>query len=102
MRARAGPYLLLIPAGAIFGILFVLPLIYFFVISFWRVLLFKLKPFDVRVREIMREKKIEKKEAEKVLRRLRGLLPATVSSDYVYIKLFKNMPRSDVESMLRT
>jgi hypothetical protein len=60
-------------------------------------LLFKLKPFDVRVREIMREKKIEKKEAEKVLRRLRGLLPATVSSDYVYIKLFKNMPRSDVE-----
>ena len=29
--------------------------------------------------------------------RLRGLLPATVSSDYIYIKLFKNMPRSDVE-----
>jgi spermidine/putrescine transport system permease protein len=44
MRERAGPYLLLIPAGAIFGILFVLPLIYFFVISFWRVLLFKLMP----------------------------------------------------------
>jgi hypothetical protein len=31
------------------------------------------------------------------VRRLRGLLPATVTSDYVYIKLFKNMPRSDVE-----
>ena len=31
------------------------------------------------------------------MRRLRGLLPATVSSDYIYIKLFKNMPRSDVE-----
>ena len=31
------------------------------------------------------------------MRQLRGLLPATVSSDYVYIKLFKNMPRSDVE-----
>jgi spermidine/putrescine transport system permease protein len=44
MRERSGPYLLLIPAAAIFGILFVLPLIYFFVISFWRVLLFKLKP----------------------------------------------------------
>ena len=29
---------------AIFGVLFVLPLIYFFVISFWRVVLFKLKP----------------------------------------------------------
>ena len=60
-------------------------------------LLFKLKPFDVRVREVMDEKKINKKEAERVVRQLRGLLPVTVSSDYVYIKLFKNMPRSDVE-----
>ncbi len=60
-------------------------------------LLFKLKPFDVRVREVMQEKKIERKEAERIIRHLRGLLPATVTSDYVYIKLFKNMPRSDVE-----
>ena len=60
-------------------------------------LLFKLKPFDVRVREVMQEKKIDRKEAEKIVRHLRGLLPATVTSDYVYIKLFKNMPRSDVE-----
>jgi spermidine/putrescine transport system permease protein len=44
MRERVTPYLLLAPALAIFGILFVLPLLYFFVISFWRVLLFKLKP----------------------------------------------------------
>ncbi|MGH6959442.1 MAG: ABC transporter permease [Dongiaceae bacterium] len=44
MRERRTTYLLLAPAMAIFGILFVLPLIYFFVISFWRVLLFKLKP----------------------------------------------------------
>jgi hypothetical protein len=60
-------------------------------------LLFKLKPFDVRVREVMAEKKIDKKEAERIVRKLRGLLPATVTSDCVYIKLFKNMPRSDVE-----
>jgi Protein of unknown function (DUF3754) len=60
-------------------------------------LLFKLKPFDVRVREVMAEKKIEKKEAERIVRQLRGQLPATVTSDYIYIKLFKNMPRSDVE-----
>jgi hypothetical protein len=60
-------------------------------------LLFKLKPFDVRVREVMGERKIEKKEAERIVRHLRGLLPVTVTSDYVYIKLFKNMPRSDVE-----
>ncbi|MBO0741847.1 MAG: DUF3754 domain-containing protein [Hyphomicrobiaceae bacterium] len=60
-------------------------------------LLFKLKPFAVRVEEVMREHKLDQKEAERWVRRLRGLLPATVSSDYVYIKLFKNMPRSDVE-----
>ena len=44
MRERRTTYLLLAPAMAIFGILFVLPLLYFLVISFWRVLLFKLKP----------------------------------------------------------
>jgi uncharacterized protein DUF3754 len=60
-------------------------------------LLFKLKPFDVRVQQVMHDRKIDKKEAEKFVRQLRGLLPVTVSSDYVYIKLFKNMPRSDVE-----
>jgi hypothetical protein len=60
-------------------------------------LLFKLKPFDVRVREVMYERKIERKEAERFVRHARGLLPVTVTSDYIYIKLFKNMPRSDVE-----
>ena len=60
-------------------------------------IMFKLKPFDVRVQEVMREKKVDSKEAEGIVKRLRKLLPGTVSSDYVYIKLFKNMPRSDVE-----
>jgi hypothetical protein len=60
-------------------------------------LLFKLKPFAQRVEEVMREHNLDKKDAERVVRRLRGLLPATVTSDYIYIKLFKNMPRSDVE-----
>lgn len=60
-------------------------------------IMFKLKPFDVRVQEVMREKKVDRKEAEGIVKRLRKLLPDTVSSDYVYIKLFKNMPRSDVE-----
>jgi len=60
-------------------------------------LLFKLKPFEDRVREVMAERKVDRKEAERHVRQLRGLLPATVTSDYIYIKLFKNMPRSDVE-----
>jgi hypothetical protein len=60
-------------------------------------LLFKLKPFDVRVQEVMAEKKIDKKEAEAQVRKQRRMLPDTVTSDCVYIKLFKNIPRSDLE-----
>jgi spermidine/putrescine transport system permease protein len=44
MRDRGATYLLLAPAALIFSTLFVLPLIYFLVISFWRVRLFKLRP----------------------------------------------------------
>jgi spermidine/putrescine transport system permease protein len=44
MRDRGATYLLLAPAALIFGTLFILPLAYFLVISFWRVVLFKLKP----------------------------------------------------------
>jgi hypothetical protein len=60
-------------------------------------ILFKLKPLEARVEEVMQEKKVERKEAEKIVQRLGRLLPETVRSDHVYIKLFKNMPRSDVE-----
>ena len=60
-------------------------------------ILFKLKPFEARVAEVMKERKINRKEAERVVRRLRSLLPEQVSSDFVYMKLFKNMPRSDME-----
>ncbi len=60
-------------------------------------ILFKLKPFERRVDEVMKERKIDRKEAERVVKRLRALLPEDVSSDFVYMKLFKNMPRSDLE-----
>jgi len=60
-------------------------------------LLFKLKPYGVFVEEVMRERGLVRKEAEKIVRQQRGMLPATVSSDNVYLKLFKNLPRSDVE-----
>ncbi len=60
-------------------------------------LLFKLKPFDVRVQEVMAQGKLDKKKAESMVRKQRKMLPDTVTSDRVYIKLFKNMPRSDVE-----
>jgi hypothetical protein len=60
-------------------------------------LLFKLKPFDVRVREIMAEKNIGAKEAAKIVTRLRGSLPVEVKEDNIYLKLFKNIPRNDLE-----
>ena len=59
--------------------------------------LFKLKSFDKRVEEVMAERKISRKEAEKDIRRLRSMLPAQIRSDNIHMKLFKNMPRSDVE-----
>ena len=60
-------------------------------------LLFKLKPFDVRVSEVMRERGLERKDAEKFVKRTRARLPASVKSDFIYMKLFKNIPRTDIE-----
>ena len=61
------------------------------------VLLFKLKPFAVRVKEVMAEKNITEKEAAKIVTRMRGSLPTEVKEDNIYIKLFKNIPRNDLE-----
>ncbi len=59
-------------------------------------LLFKLKPFETRVREIMQSEKLNRREAEKVVRRKRACMPG-VKEDNIYMKLFKNIPRSDLE-----
>ena len=59
--------------------------------------LFKVKPEDQRVREIMREKGCERKAAERIVRKLRGSLAKEINSDSIYLKLFKNIPRSDLE-----
>lgn len=60
-------------------------------------ILFKLKPSETYVQDLTEKQKLDRKKAEAVVRRQRKMLPDTVRSDYVYIKLFKNMPRSDVE-----
>jgi hypothetical protein len=60
-------------------------------------ILFKLKPYETRVQELMEQQKVDRKKAEAIVRGQRKMLPDTVTSDHVYIKLFKNMPRSDVE-----
>ena len=61
------------------------------------VLLFKLKPFAVRVKEVMAEKNISEKEATKIVTRMRGSLPTEVKEGNIYIKMFKNIPRNDLE-----
>ncbi len=60
-------------------------------------LLFKLKPLEVRVQEVMASNKLSHKEAEKLVKKLRGSLPPEVKEGNIYMKLFKNIPRSDIE-----
>ncbi len=60
-------------------------------------ILFKLKPFAARVQEIMTEQKISRREAERIVKRMRALLPAQVTDGNIYMKLFKNIPRADME-----
>lgn len=58
---------------------------------------FKLKPEEVRIREVMVERGCPRKEAERVVKKQRSMLPPQIKSDFIYLKLFKNMPRSDIE-----
>jgi len=62
-------------------------------------LLFKLKPLETRVREVMAERRTSRADAEKLVQRLRAMIPRDVREDCIYMKLFKNMPRSDIEMM---
>src|SRR5215813_7953488 len=45
----------------------------------------------------MQEHNLQRKEAERTVKRTRGLLPDSVKSEYIYMKLFKNIPRTDME-----
>jgi hypothetical protein len=56
-----------------------------------------LKPDEERIRDVMKLEDCDREKAEKIVKRLRGMLPPQIKSDYVYLKLFKNMPRSDME-----
>lgn len=60
-------------------------------------ILFKVKPEAVRVREVMAEQNVDDAEARKIVQRLRSQLPTAIASDNIYMKLFKNIPRADME-----
>ena len=62
-------------------------------------LLLKLKPVETRIEEIMRTENVDRKKAEKKLRRYRANLPDNISDDHIIIKLFKNIPQADLEML---
>ncbi|MDX2155803.1 MAG: TMEM143 family protein [Hyphomicrobiaceae bacterium] len=60
-------------------------------------ILFKLKPEAKRVEELMRKHGISLEQAERRVRRLRGPIASYIKPEFIYVKLFKNIPRSDIE-----
>ncbi len=59
--------------------------------------LFKLKPEAQRVEQLMRDRPMSRRQARRFVRAARSLLPPEVKDSYIYMKLFKNMPRTDIE-----
>ncbi|MGI9409467.1 MAG: TMEM143 family protein [Hyphomicrobiaceae bacterium] len=60
-------------------------------------ILFKLKPEAQRIDEYMRTRKISREKAESAIKARSKHIPEGVRRDLIYMKLFKNMPRADVE-----
>lgn len=59
--------------------------------------LFKLKPIEQRIEEVMKQESCDRAAAERIVRKLRGSLGVEINSNSIYMKLFKNIPRSDIE-----
>lgn len=60
-------------------------------------ILFKLKPEEQRIEEIMRARKIGRKQATKAVRNMRERLPPGISDTNIYMKMFRDIPRADIE-----
>ena len=62
-------------------------------------LLFKLKPDEARIAEIMAATGADRKRATRLLRKARAHLPLGVSPDHIYVKMFKRIPQIDLEML---
>ena len=60
-------------------------------------ILFKLKTFEARVEEYMRDENMPREQAEKRVQKNRNSLPPGINDKNIYLKLFKNIPRTDIE-----
>lgn len=62
-------------------------------------LLAKLKPEAARIEEVMAEEGLDAAKAHKAVTQRRRHIPKEASSDFIYLKLFKNIPHSDLEML---
>ncbi len=60
-------------------------------------IVFKLKPLDMRIKEVMAQKRCDRPKAEKLVDKMRKLLPPQLQDSNIYVKLFKNIPQADLE-----
>lgn len=59
-----------------------------------------LKPSEQRIVEIMEKEELPRKAAERRFRRQRGTMPDWVSSEHIYLKMFKDIPQIDIDMLL--
>lgn len=59
----------------------------------------KLKPEEEQITDLMLRDELSRQQAEKRVAKNLKLLPDGVSSDNIYLKLFKNIPQDDLEMM---
>jgi len=59
----------------------------------------KFKTEELRVQEIMIQEQLDEEKARKKVQKLRRMLPPSFSTDHIYLKVFKNIPRYDVEML---
>ncbi len=62
-------------------------------------LLLKLKPRAQRIAELMRDEGLDRQRAERRLDKLRASLPDRIQDDFIYLKLFRFIPRADLEML---
>lgn len=60
-------------------------------------IVFKLKPLEVSIADIVTKEKLTWKEAKKIATKRRSAIPEQVTAGNIYMKLFKNIPRADLE-----
>jgi len=61
--------------------------------------LLKLWPEDTRIDQVMTEQKVPRWRAKRIVRASRSSLPEGIESDKIYIKLFRDIPHTDLEML---